>query len=112
MFHTFWPLTIHSSPSFTAFVPRPAKSLPAPGSLNSWHQRSSPVNIGRRKRRFCSSLPWVTMVGPASAMKNVLGSCGAAPALRQRSSTMRLRLGGTPRPPKPSGKCTHARPAS
>ena len=39
MFHTFWPLTTHSSPSRTALVPRPAKSLPAPGSLNSWHQR-------------------------------------------------------------------------
>ena len=46
--HTFWPLTIHSSPSFTPFDDRPAKSLPLPGSLNSWHQISSPVNSGRR----------------------------------------------------------------
>jgi hypothetical protein len=45
------------------------------------------VNIGRRKRRFCSSVPWVTMVGPASAMKNVVGSVGAAPASRSRRST-------------------------
>jgi hypothetical protein len=37
-----------------------------PGSLNSWHHFSSPVNIGRRKRCFCSSLPWVTIVGPAA----------------------------------------------
>ena len=35
--HTFWPLTIHSSPSLTARVVRPARSEPAPGSLNSWH---------------------------------------------------------------------------
>ena len=37
--HTFWPLTIHSSPSCIALVCRPARSEPAPGSLNSWHQR-------------------------------------------------------------------------
>ena len=46
--HTFWPLTIHSSPSRTARVDRLATSEPAPGSLNSWHQISSPVNSGRR----------------------------------------------------------------
>ena len=45
---TFWPLTIHSSPSRTPRVDRPATSEPAPGSLNSWHQISSPVNSGRR----------------------------------------------------------------
>ena len=45
---TFWPLTIHSSPSRTALVERLATSEPAPGSLNIWHQISSPVNRGRR----------------------------------------------------------------
>ena len=44
----FWPLTTNSSPSRTARVPRPARSLPAPGSLNSWHQNSSPARIGHR----------------------------------------------------------------
>ena len=39
--HTFWPLTIHSSPSRTARVLSPATSEPAPGSLKSWHQISS-----------------------------------------------------------------------
>ena len=46
--HTFWPLTIHSSPSRTAVVASEATSEPAPGSLKSWHQISSPVNSGRR----------------------------------------------------------------
>ena len=46
--HTFWPLTIHSSPSWTPFDDSPAKSEPEPGSENSWHQTSSPVNSGRR----------------------------------------------------------------
>ena len=38
----FWPFTTHSSPSRTARVPRLARSLPEPGSLNSWHHSSSP----------------------------------------------------------------------
>ncbi len=46
--HTFWPLRIHSSPSRTAVVDSEATSDPAPGSLNIWHQISSPVNRGRR----------------------------------------------------------------
>ena len=110
VFHTFWPLTIHSSPSRTARDARPAKSDPAPGSENSWHHFSSPVNIGRRKRSHCSSEPWVKMVGPARAMKNDVGSAGSAPASRMRRSTTRLRSGRRPSPPLPSGKCTQARP--
>ena len=61
--HTFWPFTIHSSPSRTARHARPATSEPAPGSLKSWHQTSSPVNRGRRYRCFCSSVPWLSTVG-------------------------------------------------
>ena len=60
---TFWPLTTHSSPSRTARVARLATSEPAPGSLNSWHQISSPVNRGRRYRFFCSSVPWTPWWG-------------------------------------------------
>ena len=45
------------SPSRTALVARPARSEPAPGSENSWHQISSLRAIGRRKRSFCSSVP-------------------------------------------------------
>ena len=39
---TFCPLTTHSSPSRTAVVDSDATSDPAPGSLNIWHQISSP----------------------------------------------------------------------
>ena len=39
--HTFWPLTTHSSPSRSARVLSAARSEPAPGSLNIWHQISS-----------------------------------------------------------------------
>ena len=50
----------------SAVVRMPARSDPASGSLNSWHQASWPVTIGRRYRAFCSSVPWATIVGPAS----------------------------------------------
>jgi hypothetical protein len=42
------PLTTYSSPSRSARVPRLARSEPASGSENIWHQNSSPVKIGRR----------------------------------------------------------------
>jgi hypothetical protein len=63
--HTFWPLTIHTSPSLTALVRRPATSEPAPGSENIWHHTSSPRSSGGMWRFFCSSVPCVTIVGPA-----------------------------------------------
>ena len=55
--HTFCPLTTHSSPSRSARDDRPATSEPALGSEKSWHQISSFVASGRRKRCFCSSVP-------------------------------------------------------
>jgi hypothetical protein len=33
-----------------------ARSLPAFGSLNSWHQISSPERIAGRRRFFCASV--------------------------------------------------------
>ena len=45
--HTFCPETTQSAPSSrTARVASEARSDPAPGSLNSWHQTSSPVHSG------------------------------------------------------------------
>ena len=113
VFQTFWPLTTHSSPSRTARVARPARSEPAPGSEKSWHQISSPVNIGRSARRRRSSRPCVATVGPASESPKKSVPLGAfAPASRSLRSTCRCTIGGRFRPPKPSGKCTHARPRS
>ena len=40
--HTFWPVITHSSPSRSARVWSPARSEPAPGSLNSWQPTMSP----------------------------------------------------------------------
>ena len=41
-----------------------ARSDPAPGSLHSWHQISSPRSIGPRNRAFCASVAWAMSVGP------------------------------------------------
>ena len=46
--HTFWPRMSQPSPSRIARVCSPARSLPAAGSLKSWHQMSSPRSMGRR----------------------------------------------------------------
>lgn len=46
--HTFLPVTTYSSPSRRARVARFARSEPASGSLNSWHQISSPASRGKR----------------------------------------------------------------
>ena len=46
--HTFCPVTTHSSPSRTARVFSDARSEPASGSENPWHQISSADRIGGR----------------------------------------------------------------
>ncbi len=80
-------------------MPRePAKSLPAPGSLKSWHHSSSPVNIGRSNRSRCSGVPWVAMVGPARWMKNSTGSRGVRPAAGESAFHWSLELGADAQP--------------
>src|SRR4030095_5180520 len=60
--HTLWPLMTQWSPCRTADDCAPARSLPAPGSENPWHQISSEERRGGRYRRFCSSLPCTRIV--------------------------------------------------
>ena len=45
-----------------------ARSLPASGSLNSWHHTSSPARIRGIHRRRCSSVPCAISVGPTRLM--------------------------------------------
>ena len=55
--HTFWPLSIQPPSTRVARVDSDARSEPAPGSLNSWHQLMSPRNVGGIHRSCCSSVP-------------------------------------------------------
>ena len=57
----------HSSPSRTARVLSAARSEPAPGSLNIWHQISSQAKAGRRWRSSCSSVRVGDERGPGHA---------------------------------------------
>jgi len=61
----FCPLMTQESPSRSARVDSDARSLPAPGSLNSWHHSSSARTIGGRKRTRCSSVPCANSAGAA-----------------------------------------------
>ena len=56
---TFWPLTMKRSPSTTARVDSPARSLPAPGSLMPSAAVFSARMIGTAQVCFCSSVPKV-----------------------------------------------------
>ncbi len=71
--HTFWPVTTQSPSSLTARVLSEARSEPASGSENPWHQISSPVTIGARKRSFCSSVPQTMIVGPSQQEPEYVG---------------------------------------
>ena len=50
-----------------ACVDSDARSEPAPGSLNSWHQLISPRSVGGIQRSCCSGVPCTIRVGSAHA---------------------------------------------
>ena len=47
--HTFCPVSFQPPSARTAFMRSEARSDPAPGSLNSWHQNTSPRSVGRQE---------------------------------------------------------------
>src|SRR3954453_19034210 len=52
----FWPVIRQPPSTLVALVVRLARSEPAPGSENNWHQIISPRNVGGRNCCFCSSV--------------------------------------------------------
>ncbi len=75
---TFWPLTTKWPSRASARVRTPARSEPAPGSENPWHQISSAERIFERCRSFCRSVPWAMIVGPAIPSPITPMCCGAS----------------------------------
>ncbi len=107
--HTFWPLTTYSSPSRTARVVSDERSLPAPGSLNSWHHSSEPSSRPGSQRRCCSSVPATSNVGPAQPIPMGLSGRGT-PSSRIASSSSSCSAAPAPRP-QGSGQCGETNPA-
>ena len=78
--HVFWPETTKWSSCSTARVRREARSEPASGSLNPWHQISSAERIDGMWRRRCSSLPKRSSEGPSTSSPTTLTNSGAPAA--------------------------------
>src|SRR5436190_7153637 len=108
---TFCPSTTHSSPSRTARVRSPARSDPAPGSLNSWHHTSSPRRSAGRYRCFCASVPCAISVGPTIPMPTANAPVSTSKRACSRAK-MRASAGVPPRPPYSSGHAIPAQPSS
>ncbi len=108
--HTFWPLMIQRSPSRTARVLSPARSDPAPGSLNSWHHPTRPSRIGGTRRSIWSGVPWVRMVGAAMSRPSPPGG-RSAPAAAKVARTTAPDRRDRPRPPSSGWKWGAVQPA-
>ena len=83
----------------------PARSLPASGSDQPWHQISAADAIGGRNRAFCSSVPNSNMVGASRKIPFWLTRSGAWARQYSSSKTSHSRI-PTPRPPYSSGHDT------
>ena len=64
---TFWPFRCQPPSTRSPLVVSDARSEPAPGSLNSWHQLISPRSDGGIQRCCCSAVPWTMSVGSTHA---------------------------------------------
>ena len=106
---TFWPSSRQPPSTRVARVVRAARSEPAPGSLNSWHQRSSPRRVGATHRSVCSGVPWARMVGRAQPATARLGR--RSPASAQTWSMTSCSTGPASRP-HGEGQCGTRRPSS
>ena len=83
----------------------PARSLPASGSDQPWHQISAADAIGGRNRAFCSSVPNSNIVGASRKTPFWLTRSGAWARQYSSSNTSHSRM-PTPRPPYSSGHDT------
>ena len=109
--HTFCPFTTHWLPRRSARVTAPATSDPLPGSLNSWHQVSSPVRLRRRNFSFCRSVPCARMVAAARVRMPALAT-PMAPMRWNSSSTTVISPAERSRPYQAFGQCGTPQPES
>ncbi len=107
--HTFWPLITQRPSRRSALVPSDARSLPASGSLNSWHHTCSPRSIGVRNRSCWSGEPWAMRVGPTMPM-----ATAKAPVATSKRACSSAKMDACtavpPRPPNVAGQVMPAQP--
>ena len=108
----FCPLTTNSSPSTTARVFNPARSLPASGSLNPWHHTVSPRRMRGRWKAFCSVVARAISVGPPWLTPTKHAPIHGAPASAYSSNQINCRMVDRPRPPYSFGHEMPAQPPS
>ena len=109
----FCPSITHSSPSSVARVLRLARSEPAFGSENPWHQVSSPERMRGRNRRFCSSVPHFRSVLPTifTVTVSLAGPSGTIARAHSSTSTTCSSL-LMPPPPYSVGQARPSSPCS
>ena len=100
----FWPVMTQSSPSRTAFVDRPARSEPAPGSLNSC---AHSMSVRRKARAYfsrCSGVPKTLTAAPTSpVVTEMISDDGGTANSRSSSAKATEYTLGSPAPPTSSG---------
>ncbi len=94
--HTFCPDSSQPPSARTALVRKEARSEPASGSLNSWHQVISPRSVGPANRSRWAAVPWATMAGTAQPPTTRSGR--DRPARLSSSSMMSWAAGEADRP--------------
>ena len=105
----FWPETNQPSPSRRAAVWTEARSEPALGSLNPWHQIDLAPGDRGEVRRCCSGVPWRMIVGPTQFTPMYWAPRGSWCA-HISSRTAVWTHGDAPLPPHSSGQATQRSP--
>src|SRR5438270_6355379 len=105
------PVSARLLPRNSARVTAPATSEPLPGSLNNWHQISSPVRMRSRNFSFCQSVPCSRIVAAARVRIPTLAT-PMAPMRLNSSSTDGTRPTGRSRPYQRDGQCGTPHPDS
>src|SRR5271167_3376877 len=100
----FCPVMRQPPSARVALVVSPARSDPAPGSENSWHQTISPRKVGGRNRCFCSSVPNATIEGMIHA---AMPTCGRLTRPVVNSWAMMICSTGLDARPHGAGRAVH-----
>ena len=110
--HVFCPPRRHTSPSRSALSATFARSEPASGSENIWHQISAPEAIGRSQPSCCSAVPCASKAGPTMPSPMANGYRSGTTYSRSTEPTRAFSAGDASRPPWSAGQVGTCQPPS